>query len=538
MRITAYIVFGLLGFLASCSMLKDSVGGGKDDYRKNEQFQQRFFEAQKEKALDNPEKAYALFAECLELDPDVGAVYYEMARIDLSEHRTLMAVEALEKALDLEPENRWYYLEMGAAKNANGDYAQAADQYKKAIELFPKDHSAYFKRADALLMSNNIDQAIATYDLLEERTAVTEELSLKKYDLYLGKGKISQAESELLKLIEAYPSEVRYPGILAEFYSAKGDLDKAMELYAKMEIMDPENGLLHWQLAHHYLAMGEEENANTSFLKAMSSEDVPVFQKEEFLMSQLEMIHNNTGNIAQSLGLCEAISESGQESDNVKNIYTELLMMDGQMAKANEVIAKDIQASSSQDLWRKLLLTDVLVEDFEALISHSEDALDLYPMQAELYLFLGLGKLMRGQTNQAIIKLKTGKSFVVEDEVLKVEFDNLLAVGYQIELNDTKAKESSEKSFNGAQAITYSDNQNGLEDKYGKTLLSMKRPFASWVWFSFLTSYYEPSAVRSEGLGDTYAGFNMKEKAVFYWKEAQGLGGDQARLQKKIEEVE
>ncbi len=64
--------------MASCSAKKSTtesadLGGSAED----EKFQQVYFEAQKERAIENYDKAYAKFEECLGLNPTEDAIFYE-----------------------------------------------------------------------------------------------------------------------------------------------------------------------------------------------------------------------------------------------------------------------------------------------------------------------------------------------------------------------------------------------------------------------------------------------------------------------------
>ena len=69
-----------------------------------------------------------------------------------------------------------------------------------------------------------------------------------------------EAEKELLKLIEAYPDEVRFYGLLAEMYSSGNQDEKAIETYEKLFELDPNNALGQLSIIEFYKRKNDSEN--------------------------------------------------------------------------------------------------------------------------------------------------------------------------------------------------------------------------------------------------------------------------------------
>lgn len=73
-----------------------------------DQFQEVFFEALKQKGIENFDRAANLFLECKQLQPDNEAIDHELAKVYLKQKMYVPAAESAIPALVAEPSNFWY----------------------------------------------------------------------------------------------------------------------------------------------------------------------------------------------------------------------------------------------------------------------------------------------------------------------------------------------------------------------------------------------------------------------------------------------
>ena len=73
-----------------------------------DQFQELFFEALKQKGIENYDKAINLFLECKQMDPENEAIDHELAKVYFLEKNYVPALEAAIHALEADPTNFWY----------------------------------------------------------------------------------------------------------------------------------------------------------------------------------------------------------------------------------------------------------------------------------------------------------------------------------------------------------------------------------------------------------------------------------------------
>lgn len=74
----------------------------------SDEFQENFFEALKQKGIENYDKAIYLFLECKRLDASNRVVDHELAKVYLEEKQYLTAEEYALTAVNAEPKNLWY----------------------------------------------------------------------------------------------------------------------------------------------------------------------------------------------------------------------------------------------------------------------------------------------------------------------------------------------------------------------------------------------------------------------------------------------
>ena len=73
------------------------------------EFENNFYEALKQKAIENYDKAIISLDKCLQKEPNNPEVYYQLGINYLNQKNYGEAENAFQKAVDLEPKQRWYW---------------------------------------------------------------------------------------------------------------------------------------------------------------------------------------------------------------------------------------------------------------------------------------------------------------------------------------------------------------------------------------------------------------------------------------------
>tara|TARA_R110000868_G_scaffold55656_3_gene173012 strand:- start:238 stop:1185 length:948 start_codon:yes stop_codon:yes gene_type:complete len=74
----------------------------------SDEFQEKFFEALKQKGIENYDKAINLFLDCKKLDPETKAIDHELAKVYLETKQFELAQDYAINAVNSDPENFWY----------------------------------------------------------------------------------------------------------------------------------------------------------------------------------------------------------------------------------------------------------------------------------------------------------------------------------------------------------------------------------------------------------------------------------------------
>ena len=144
-----WIITGLiLGQFFSFAQEEESAELYLEDY--TDEFQEAFFEALKQKGIENYDKAINLFLDCKRLEPANTVVDYELAKVYLLEKNYVSALEYSLESVVSEPENYWYLNMLIDILRSQG---RSADEVKDRIPYNNetlKENLAliYYKRRD------------------------------------------------------------------------------------------------------------------------------------------------------------------------------------------------------------------------------------------------------------------------------------------------------------------------------------------------------------------------------------------------------
>lgn len=136
----------------------------------SDDFQEKFFEALKEKGIENYDKAINLFLACKQIDTDNRVVDHELAKVYLKDKQFPLAEDYALIAVNAEPENLWYLntlvlitQEQRASLNTILSQIPAEHpQLKENLALIYYQQRNYIAAKDAL---NNVKKSAFTEDL-------------------------------------------------------------------------------------------------------------------------------------------------------------------------------------------------------------------------------------------------------------------------------------------------------------------------------------------------------------------------------------
>lgn len=571
-----YIFTLIITFLVACSPSKEVVkdkpkGKSKDltDLSEKDQIKFKFYfhEANKERILGNYQKAAGLFAQSATIAPNESAPYYELAHIYESAKQYDLSLEFAKKAVDLDGDNYWYRILYAHALQRNGDLTNAIKQYEYLIEKQGGTVDLYFDLGGMQLYGGKYKEAISTFNKVESLVGISEELSVQKEKIYIKLGDVDNAANEIIKLIEAYPNEIRYQGLLADLYVANDMDDKAFDIYRKMTEKDPDNPYANLSLHDYYKKKGDDEKAFDALKKAFASEDLDIDTKMKILLSYYSATEGSNDLKSEAFALNKILIKTHPEDAKSYTIYADFLYRDKKLVSAQEYYTKALEKDSSKfPIWSQLMFIESELQDNEALLRDSKAALELFPNQPIFYFFYGAVNLQNKEYNEAIEYLNIGKDYVVDNPALLIQFYANLGDAN----NGVKKYKASDNAYEEALKIdpkniyvlnNYSyflslrgenldraeelsalcnevdPDQFNYQDTYAWILYKQGKFVQAKEWLEkAVNGGGGKNAVILEHLGDTYAKLKDMTKALEFWNKAKAVANGDASefLDKKI----
>ena len=529
--------------------------------------QKIYIEANKEKLLGNDEDAIILFSEVIRKQPDNDAAAYELAKLYTKTGDKDKALSYAKKAVDNEPNNIWYVMYYAEILTKKGEYEQAAELYKNLTIKYPAKYDYYFEWAYMHVKSGKMTEAIDVYNNLEKKMGVNERTSKRKYSLYLVLGKKKKAESELQKLIKAFPSEVSYLQLLAEYYDQQKQPEQAKAIYKKMLVINPEDAVANLALAETFKESGNEEKYLTSiedlFKNPAISIDLKIKEIAPYI-TKIPQYKNKPAVRSKILELGKVLTEVHSRDAKAFSVYGDLLYHADESKKAVAAYQNTLKLDQSVFMvWEQLMYIQSDMKDADGLLKTSEDAMDLFPNQAVAYYMSGRAYALKNKHSEAVdaleqalmmsrrdntmrgkiyTQLGTEYHYLKEHEKSNSAFEDALAIngrdavalnGYSYVLCDRgeNLEKARQMSSSANQLV---ENKSEFLDTYGSILYKLEDYKAAERWLKKAVNVDGNSPTILEHYGDVLFQLGQEAEAVQYWQKAQEKGNKSPLLEKKI----
>ena len=570
------LLFFAIIYLGACSGIKtvshksdmqlNAYTDGNISYKNQFRFKSMFFESQRLEALEEFDKAAALMEQCLSIDPFNADAHYEMAVLYIAIERIEDALFHAKKSSELNPNNEWFTKLLSQLYQISGNIDGELNTYKDLIRKDPSNIEYLFLLATAHSKNGSYKKAIQVYNEIESKTGVSEELSVTKEYLYISMGNVDLAAAEIMKLVAAFPNEIRFLGMLAELYQANNLTEKSITIYNDILEVDPKNSAANVALAEHY-------RVNNNHLKAFDyltfCFDNDVFDLQtvfQILSSYFQMAIDEQKYLDPLLSLLDKALINHPNEAPFHVLSGDVCFQLNNSKKAFEAYEKSLNLGVTDFLiWNRYLILGVELQEYDRVYKNGVRAIELHPIQPTLYLFTGFAASYNKEYEKAITFFNKGLNYVVNNRPLKAEFYNYLGDAYHFFGNDKKSDECYEKSLDlipdnvvvlnnysyylslrekdlekaermSKQCVELSPRQSTYQDTYGWVLYKLKRFNEAKEWLQKAVEGGGKSPIIIEHYGDVLYQLNQKKEALEYWKKAKNIGGDSELLNKKVNE--
>lgn len=527
-------------------------------------------DATRQQMLGNWSNALVKLSQAVKADPNNAAAYYELAKIHAQQGHLTDAESFAQKAAALEPDNKWYKLLLAdiyflREKNTEGLEVQA-----QLARDNPNDISLQVSYLSSLIYTQSYSTAIAQIDHIESISGFSDEMSLQKQKLYMVLGKHEEAIREAEKLISYYPQETVYLELLAELYEEANKPEMALETYHRILEVQPDNAMARLLLADYYRKKGDDARSFEELKKAFLSPNFTVEGKARIMYTFYQLSEQDTMYLRQAYQLCHILLEMHPEDPEAHALYGDFLYRDEKLESARYHFYRAAKLAPSElRFWQQALFIDSRLENYEDMLSTSEEALDYFFEQPVIFLFNGLANYQKKQYDDAISAFRHGRDLSIADPELQAQFLTLLGdsyhkagnhiasdnayeealkldptnavalnnYSYQLSLRNTRLNEALKMS---AKALEMEPENAAFQDTFGWIKYMMGNYTEAKYWIAkSLQQSDTPGATVLEHMGDVYFRLGEKESALLYWQKALDAArenGDEGSefLQKKV----
>ena len=409
-------------------------------------FQTNFFEALKQKGIENYELALNALDRAQnesEGKPEqLAAVYFERGKNLAALKRYDEAEATYNQVLDIKGEQLNVMEALYDVHYQQKDYDKAVPLVKKLIR-YDEDYKEDL--ANLLVRTKQYEEALELLDeldLLWGESAYRNALRRQVYRVTGDKdGAISNLEQ---KIDNSSKNEQDYLNLIY-LYSEQGNTDKAFETALELQRQIPKSQLVHLALYKFYLDKGQAQQAMRSMDIVFASTEIDQENKFKVLGDFL----NYVGEHPEMQNELEKVINKfdGQQDGKVYEQLGDYYLSRSDRKTALSFYSKGVQKDPDNfSLLRNTLLLQIDVKDFEPALELSNNGLELFPAQPLLYLLNGVVNIEMGNLDQAIETLETGLDFLFEDPKMERDFYNQLELAYSRKGNTKKAQQYARKA--------------------------------------------------------------------------------------------
>ncbi|NRB83222.1 MAG: tetratricopeptide repeat protein [Winogradskyella sp.] len=414
----------------------DDLGNVKDE------FQEYFFEALKQKGIENYDRAVESLYKCLNLDSKRPVIYFELGKNYNKLKNFGAAEDNLKKAISMQPDNEWFLDELYDVYFQQDDIDNAIKTIKQLVKYHPdykEDLAALYAR------EKRYKQALELLDELDQELGVSESRDAMRNDIYRITGNADDRIDNLEQRIANNPNNEENHLKLIYRYSQTGNRKKAYKAAQNLLKIKPDSKFVHLALYKFYLEDEKIDDAINSVKISLTSPEINAEAKAKVLKDFVSFVSKNP-EYESDLVEITALVDNNKDAATYNNLG-QYYLKSGDKAKALANFKEALKQNPNDfKLIKDILLIQLDLQAFEDVVTESEEALELYPAQPILYLVNGVANNQQGAHKKAIDSLEIGLDFLIDNPIMESDFYTQLSVAYKALNNNSKSETFAKKA--------------------------------------------------------------------------------------------
>jgi tetratricopeptide (TPR) repeat protein len=401
-----------------------------------DQLENNFYEAVKQRGIENYDKAIVSIQKCIEKEPKNAAFQYELGKNYLSLKNYVDAESAFKKAVELDNKQRWYWNGLYDVYYQTKDYQKSIPIVEKLIEFDPN------MKEDLVSLFMNTNQHGKALDLLkdmESKSKLTSTMEFYKLKIQESNTYSKPQKEQLEEAIKKNPKvEQNYIDLIV-LYTSFNQEDKAFEVAKQLEKEIPNSDWAHVSLVKFHLNNNDGENASKSLFKILENDFIDLKIKHRVFNEFLIFAVKNPSYLKD---IDKAIPYFDNDREiNVAKELAKFFWKKDDLDKTAFYFEKGLK-KNPEDVDAMELYLEVLIQkqDYQLVTRRADDYIESFPTQADFYFYSGLGYNQLKEYKKAKNILENGLDFVIENKILEANFYKQLIISCE-NLNDSATKQ-------------------------------------------------------------------------------------------------
>jgi tetratricopeptide (TPR) repeat protein len=413
----------------------DDLGNVED------KFQELFYEALKQKSIENYDRSVESFLKCIELDDTVSVLYFELGKNYNKLKDFGEAEDALKKAVNIEPDNEWYLDGLYEFYAQQNDYNKAIKTVKQLVKYHP-DYKEDL--ASLYVRTKKYNEALKILDEMDLEFGVSLARDMLRNKVYKATGRKKDQIKNLESRVESNPDkESNYLALIFR-YSENNEKEKAFETAKELLKINPDSEVVHLALYKFYLDENNPEKAIESMEIVIKSSQIKPEGKQKVLLDFIKFVGKNPQYEADLVEATAMVKDVNNEKTLVE--LGQYYFAKGENTKALKYFEDALKLEDDNfTILRTILLLHIDLEQYNLAEEKSNNALQKYPSQPLLYLINGVALNKLNQSAKAVETLEIGLDYIIDDIKMETDFYNQLSKAHTLLNNTVKAKSFSDK---------------------------------------------------------------------------------------------
>ena len=553
------------------------TAGAKKNDSNAEELQRKshyvFLEAMRKKAIGEFDSYYELLRYAYNLDTANTAIGYYLGYMSLvSEDNTAEKLETnlslMRKHFDSVPEDQYESAMYGNVCNKLRRNDEALRVWSRLVGIFPSNVNFKYKLADTYAAKGNFKQAIAIYDSIEVNEGMSIPITLRKVNYHMAYNDTAGSIDEGLRLVKSAPANVDYNLFMGNMYLQFAEHDSAMLYFDKALEIDPNNGYAYLYKADYYKLTGDSVNYDKQIYNALINKNIEIDQKISVLTDYVrESLRDTIMASERAENLFSVLIDQHPHESAIHDLYSQYLVTVKDYGGAAEQLGYvlDLEPANAEN-WKKLMLINLMDENYEEAFKAADKALEYNPDNIELYQYIAPAYYQIEEYDKAIATYAVAmeKADTTDSELMSSLASGLGDV-YFMKKDTLKAFEQYEKALEynpgnimamnnyayflaeSGHDLDKAERLSGMSVKYEPENPTYLDTYA-WIYFkkgeySLALTYMKAAIANSDGeqsaelyehYGDILFMNGFHEEALPNWEKALELNPDSEILQRKV----